>query len=367
MRGCEIDRPFPFFERAMACYRVVGAADCPYFARAERLGRTLKATFPASKVEVEMRSPAEWSEFSGKLCQDLSWDPPTEIIKPKPEDITLLTAATGTNPSPASEVGVTVSPIDELELVAVTGGKRPIVPSSSAVGRVIVYDPVTKRVVGGENAFKQELFAKYAIVCDVDWDAILAIAAENAALFGKQRKYCQNRPLGVVIAGPPLAGKRTLAHRLAAKHGFVVVCAGALLAEAAASAALTGATSPQNDAIARHLAARTAELSAIAAGAHDEFKGAAPAAGAGGASVPTRTGAGAAAGLTAAACGEAVSAWRGASVRTAAEMLAAAPAAAGRVDALVSLRVAEKPSNLIADALVLPLVIARLKAPDVST
>jgi hypothetical protein len=52
-------------------YKIVGASDCPYFARAERLAYLLMARqgLTAQDIVIEMRPPQDWASYYDATCK----------------------------------------------------------------------------------------------------------------------------------------------------------------------------------------------------------------------------------------------------------------------------------------------------------
>ena len=52
-------------------YRVVGAADDVYFARAERIAEILKSEFSlgSDDIDIQMKDPGEWDGWLAKTCE----------------------------------------------------------------------------------------------------------------------------------------------------------------------------------------------------------------------------------------------------------------------------------------------------------
>jgi len=193
----------------MPNYKIVGAADCPYFARAERIGHILACTFPALHhgIQIEMKSPSAWTSYFTQMCRELGYTPYKAGGSIKSSSYTLAQAAGGFDPA-------------DLD-------------PSSHEGRVLVWDPITRRVIGGESAFKQEAYQKYGVRCDISWGRCLAIAQENAQLFATKQSHHAMRPLNIIIAGRPMSGKRTQIPRLVEKFNLVHINCGTVIAQAA--------------------------------------------------------------------------------------------------------------------------------------
>lgn len=173
----------------MAFLHIVGAADCPYFARAERLAEILRLSLQLSKnqVTIEMKSANDWDAHLHKL----------EI-----------------------EFGF------QSFVNAVYAGK--------AKGRVVVYNPTCNRLIGSEQDFTKLMKDKYNVVVDLGWGQLQAIARENAVMFERQQIYKKNKPLKIVLTGPPLSGKKTQALFLAKKYDMPVIFTYDIIKEQAA-------------------------------------------------------------------------------------------------------------------------------------
>jgi len=130
-------------------YQIVGAADCIYFARAERISLLLKGLLNLSDkdVNVQMKHPDEWAAFFTDECERLQF----EEYKKK---------------------------------VSKRGAKA---------GRVLVYNHMTGRLVGGSKAFGREVAKRYGIKCDLNNVQLELVAQENILLHTNATKTAAYR------------------------------------------------------------------------------------------------------------------------------------------------------------------------------
>jgi hypothetical protein len=99
--------------------------------------------------------------------------------------------------------------------------------------RVLVFHPMTNRLVGGDPEFQKEILEKYDIKSDISWGLCLAIAKENKDAFERHLQYKQSRPLGIILAGAPSSGKRSQVPMVDEKYKLVHVNTGELILRAA--------------------------------------------------------------------------------------------------------------------------------------
>lgn len=119
-------------------YWIVGAADCQYFARAERIALLLRSLLNLDKkdLEIHTKHPDEWVSFFKEECNRLEFQDYEEEVKER-------------------------------------GAKA---------GRVLVYNHMTGRLVGGSKAFGREVSKIYGIKCDLNNAQLSLIAQENLLL-----------------------------------------------------------------------------------------------------------------------------------------------------------------------------------------
>lgn len=156
-------------------YSIAGATDCPYYAQCERLGTILSQTLGLVQlVRKRPTDPEEWLPYVRRLCTTYGFRYDTEAHQNANQD------------------------------------------------RVIVWNTKTCRLVGngGAEAFMNEVQTKFGIVSDLSWGHMTPIARENKALRAKELEY-KSKPIHIIMAGPPLAGKTLQSQRLCAEYGLV--------------------------------------------------------------------------------------------------------------------------------------------------
>lgn len=106
-----------------------------------------------------------------------------------------------------------------------------------APDHVLVFHTHTKRLIGGEKAYRKELKKKYELECDVSWGMLQSIARESLAKFSSRvsavRINSLSQPLILVAVGPPGSGCSSLSRRIekefAPAGGIIRISSGDLL------------------------------------------------------------------------------------------------------------------------------------------
>jgi len=167
-------------------YRIVGAANCTYFARAERIALLLKGLLNLSEadVSVQMKHPDEWSSFFANECKRLQFE-------------------------------------EYEKKVSERGAKA---------GRVLVYSQMTGRLVGGSKAFSREVAKRYGIKCDLNNAQLTLIAKENRLLHTNATKTAayqsdlqKRKKLQLGIMGGPGTLVDTHAAKIAKLFGLSLI------------------------------------------------------------------------------------------------------------------------------------------------
>lgn len=114
-------------------------------------------------------------------------------------------------------------------------------PLPPRTDKVLVWVPSTRKVIGGENEFKDEMKAHYHLVCDLTWKDCVVAAGENMQLHTLHTQYQQNKIRNILVLGAPMSGKRTHIPKLLTKYKLHHINAGALIANAASEYTNNGA------------------------------------------------------------------------------------------------------------------------------
>lgn len=108
--------------------------------------------------------------------------------------------------------------------------------SSHAPDRVLVYHPHTKRLIGGEKAFRKLIDTKYGITCDIPWSLLQSIARETCANFSSVSDATRiaqlTAPTILAVLGPPGSGVSTLARKMEGKYGMKRISVGEMMRQA---------------------------------------------------------------------------------------------------------------------------------------
>jgi len=177
-------------------YTVVGSADCPYFARAERLAKLVQHTLGLheDEIQINMIPPSNWSSHLTALCRSLGFS-------------SFLSECLSMHPVSTS--------------------------FRSKYERVLIYNHRTCRLIGGEKAFRKEVTAKYGVEVDEPWSAFQSIAKENGeSLQHHQRirvQYMMNRPRMIALIGCVRSG---MARRLERSCSMMRISSADLLRQA---------------------------------------------------------------------------------------------------------------------------------------
>jgi adenylate kinase family enzyme len=156
-------------------YRVEGAADCPHFARCERLAEVLRATLrlPDGDVTVQSVAPEDWEEH----------------------------------------------------IEAVRASKGFLTTLMDTDQRLLVWCPLTDRLVGQVAAMEAELLQRYGVQGDLTWGTLQQVAKQNhvlhtAQVVSKAEAVSRRakRRLSIAVLGPAGSGKATLGTALKAKY-----------------------------------------------------------------------------------------------------------------------------------------------------
>lgn len=188
-------------------YRIVGASDCPYFARCERLAALLQAHLQLTpqQIQVEMKVPSMWNDYMNATCKVLCLVSSRPLLggvifnlwpTSQPVSSDRFTAVLSNHV--LSGVNACVLVVHQLH------GFQEYVQKwkeQKRNDRVIVFHPVTGRLVGGDAEFQKEVADKYDITLDISWGMCQSIAQENVELFAKHLQHKLTRPLGIILAG----------------------------------------------------------------------------------------------------------------------------------------------------------------------
>lgn len=58
---------------AAATYFIAGRSNCPFFAKAQRIGEIIQKNLPSVAVRIESKHPTEWPDYLGGLCERLNF------------------------------------------------------------------------------------------------------------------------------------------------------------------------------------------------------------------------------------------------------------------------------------------------------
>jgi len=172
-------------------YRIVGAADCPRFARTENIGRVLQHKLDLSPkcIQIERYHPEQWLKYFEKTCEALGF---LEFFKDR--------------------------------------DKRK--------DQVLVWNPHTGRLLGGAKEFRKEIMHKYTLGPCITWSTCVAVAQENLELYNQQQNYIkaqkdfrESKKLQLIVTGPPCSGKTTHCKLLNEKFGVVVLSPAELISK----------------------------------------------------------------------------------------------------------------------------------------
>jgi len=186
-------------------YQIVGAADCLYFARAERISLLLKGLLNLSDkdVNVQMKHPDQWAAFFTDECERLQFEE----------------------------------------------YKKEVSERGDKAGRVLVYNHMTGRLVGGSKAFGREVAKRYGIKCDLNNVQLELVAQENLLLHTNATKTAtyqsdlqKRKQLQLGVLGGPGTMHAHHVDKIAKTFGLLVISPDQLVVKqvkAAPNSALT--------------------------------------------------------------------------------------------------------------------------------